>query len=279
MAWCAAAASVLLAAPLAAQNATVTIVAFNDSTVQATRAAEAGLVRFRFTNRSRDIQNMEVVAVADGHTAEEAERVLRAGRTTDWMVLAGGIGPLAPGLTASVSLLLPPGAYVLAGTLPGADGQPRYRSGMLTSVVVTGRSPQDDPAMAADGLLSISDIGFRMQRFIVRGGREQLLDARLSTQPTRPGERVFRVENAGRSVHEVVILRAETPQALRNWADGQPLPERSVALGGLSALPPGRRAWVQARLETGNYYLFCSIRHRSGVPGYQTGELVQLVVR
>ncbi len=267
-----------LAGPLAAQDATVTIVAFNDSTLQATREAPAGLVRFRFTNRSRDVQNMQLVAVAGGRSAEEAVAAMRAGVVPDWLALAGGVGPLAPGLTASVSLLLPAGTYLLAGTLPGADGLPRHRRGLLAVVTLTG-TPRRDAVLATDGIVSVTDAGFRMLRIMVRGGREQVLDPRLSTLPTRPGERIYRVENAGRLTHELVVLRAETPQAMREWADGRHLAAGVVPVGGIAQQPPGQRAWAHVRLEAGSYFLFCAIRHRAGLPGYQTGEVVQLVVR
>jgi hypothetical protein len=247
--------------------------------------APAGTLIITLTNRAGRVMSAQLLAVLQNHTALEAIASLTStGRRPDWVVAAGGVGPLAHGRSASVEERLTPGEYVLLSTLADSDGTAQYRRGYIAGFRATGAVKVDERAayVAAVGTLS-AGAAFRFQRVAMRDGRRFELYGRQRGTAVSPGERVIEVTTAGAYAHEVMVVRMDESVLVRRWSDwlagGQRGPAPGVAVGGSGVIPQGRTFWLRVMLEPGTYWLLCTLPHREGLHGFQTGEYAQFVVR
>ncbi len=76
------------------------------------------------------------------------------------------------------------------------------------------------------------------------------------------GEVAFKGDNQGGEVHELVVVKADSPDDLPTDADGavieDELPEGAL-IGEIEDIDPGADASVTLNLESGDYVLFCNI--------------------
>lgn len=243
----------------------------------------AGSTTLQLVNRGRAAHQGQLVRVAAGHTAAEAVRALAAGESADWLLPAGGFGPVAPGGTARLTLPLAAGSYLLYCALPGADGVADAGKGMITTFTVSQGGAASADTGSAVALLTVSDRGFRFQRILRVGGEDQPMEGRLMPSPLASGTRIIELQNFGPTAHEIQVVRAESPRTVREFVawlyGGQRGPAPARQFGGVATLPPGMKVRLQVVLAPGAYWVFCTIRHRSVSRGFEVGELTEFVVR
>jgi len=243
----------------------------------------AGPVTFTLVNRARVAVEAQLLAVRDDHTPAEAIELLLAGQPRpDWIVAAGGVGPLAPGLRAGVTQSLPPGSYVVLSLLPDTARVPQYRRGYITGFRATGRGV----LAREDSIVAELNVGSRFQflRISYRNGRRISLGGRelsLAT-PILRGERALEVNIGQGQSHQIALVRMDSSVVLRHYvawlAGGQRGRAPGRPWGGVAVTPPGRQVWIRARLEPGTYWLLCTAPHGAR-RGFETGEYTQFVVR
>lgn len=272
------------AGPLLAQQRPnqVEIVAVNDSTYQVSGRATAGLVFLRFTNRSRIVQSANLLAVNDDWQLDTAIARLRAGQIGRFIANAGGIGATGPGQSVTISMVLPPGKYLVLSRLPAPDGQPWFRHGLIAPLVVGGSGPPREPGRIRVSARVLTDARFQYWRALyASNGREELLSGVTFNEALWAGRHILRFENPG-GEHDVVIIRAPNvmPQVMSQYVSGRPLPPGAVVVGGLGAMPPQGRLWLHMDMEPGHYFVFCPLVHqRTGLHGFRSGEQAMIVVR
>lgn len=99
-------------------------------------SVKGGLVKLTLANRGKRPHGAQLANISGGHTAQEALKVIgsNSNKTPSWIRAEGGIGQVAPGKSASATVNLTPGKYLLADAGgPGSSGPPAY-----TQLTVTG---------------------------------------------------------------------------------------------------------------------------------------------
>ena len=124
---------------------------------------------------------------------------------------------------------------------------------------------------------------FRFQRVAMQDGRRLELFGRLGGTAVTPGERMIEVSIVGTYAHEIQVVKMGGTVLLRRWAEwlagGQRGPAPGVAVGGAAVTPQSGTFWLRVTLEPGTYRLLCTLPHREGFRGFQTGEFAEFVVR
>ena len=95
----------------------------------------------------------------------------------------------------------------------------------------------------------------------------------------------FRIENAGKELHHVWLVKLEQGKtaadylgAMKTWKPGQPFPSWAIDVGGPNASAPGLFAEGTLILEPGNYLLLCHIPSPDGVPHAAKGMFKPITV-
>lgn len=128
------------AAPL-----TATIV-MTDGGFEIPDSFESGLQTWEIVNQGQAPHALIVVAIPDGTTVDQLLAALFPGPDsaaatfdTSAMINVGGLGPLAPGLSAGATFDLTAGTYAMFSALPDpVTGEPDGAQGLLTVFVVGG---------------------------------------------------------------------------------------------------------------------------------------------
>lgn len=103
---------------------------------------ESGQGTFLVSNDGSQVHELSVMRLDGDHTPDEVIDALANGEPFPEFVLeAGGVGGLEPGLVATTEFELPPGQYVLACAFPDPDTRSaHYRLGMAVGLEVTAPS-------------------------------------------------------------------------------------------------------------------------------------------
>ena len=95
----------------------------------------------------------------------------------------------------------------------------------------------------------------------------------------------FRIENAGKELHHVWLVKLEQGKtaadylgAMKSWKPGQPFPTWAIDVGGPNASAPGLFAEGTMSLEPGQYLLVCHIPAPDGVPHAAKGMFKPITV-
>jgi hypothetical protein len=282
-------AALLLAAAAGAAHAqgapgtprTVTVTA-TPGRLAVAESVAAGPVTFQLVNRTTSAVSAQLLAVREDHTPADAARLVASGqRFPDWIVPAGGVGPVAPGGTMAVTHSLPPGGYVLASTVPDSGGALQLRRGYVAGFRAAGPSSfATVPGVSMVVMASRNSL--RMIRVEEQGGRRIELVGPYRARPLQRGEQIIEIETGGGTAHELVLVRMDSTALLRayvGWfAGGQRGRGPGRPAGGVGLLPSGRKVWLRPRLEPGTYWLYCTATH-GGRRGWELGEYVQIAVR
>ena len=203
----------------------------------------------------------------------------------------GGVGPVMPGQTVSVVQLLEPANYAVVSTNRAADGTPWYRKGLLRLLRVTGTLPPNyviqPPVERASAVLLAIGSTWRFGSSLTRGEDRSLqVEGRMRRTEIEQGDITIGVEFRGGAPHDLVVMRASGPGAMReylDWMDGAPRPLEIV--GGIPSLnAKGTKSYLRVHLAPGPYIVFCPqpVRSREAGEeffGFQTGEYAQFVVK
>jgi hypothetical protein len=159
----------------------------------------------------------------------------------------GGVATTDPGASATVTLTLDPGTYVLYCLLPSPDGVTHAARGMVQQVTVT--EGPGDPLPAASGTITATDFAFD----------------RLPS--LEPGTATIRLRNRAGQLHElnlVELTAAGTIDDVVDWYRRHEGPPPMRSLGGV-VVPAAGEANATFDLEQGATYAFvCAIPDMSG---------------
>jgi hypothetical protein len=158
----------------------------------------------------------------------------------------GGVGILAPGRTAPVTMRLEPGSYVMECYIKTADGEFHSSQGMVLPITVTAEvSDQEPPASDLDITLT---------------NDEMLIEGEAT-----PGEHTIAVHfgehpetGLGNDVHLARLEDDTSVQEVASWmdwmnADGLRAPAPALFVGGAQEMPVGQTAYFDVVLEPGRY--------------------------
>lgn len=182
------------------------------------------------------------------------------------VVMTGGPGLVSGGLTATSSVHLDPGTYVIECYVKGRDGNFHSFHGMIDQFIVTGDPEENSEPPKVDIPISI-------------GTRDGIV---LEKVPSRPGRHTFSVHYIDQAAygnllgHDVHLVRIEDSvteedlEVLNKWMNwfyvGEdmegfmvPSPEGFTFLGGLQELPAGQTGYFTAVLKPGHYALISEI--------------------
>ena len=224
-----------------ADDDTIRIVA-TDAGFEAPAEVPAGLRHLHFANRGTRIHEAMLVRLPDGMDAQGYVAAVRGGSlfpegARDY----SGPGLTSPGQSSELWLTIDPGRYILicwndddSTTVPVHP----FRA-------VAGKVPDAVPP-AADVVVRMRDFRFELEG------------------TPKAGAQVFRIDNAGPSMHEIDMFRLEpgrTLDDLKRWRkDTAATAAPVVALGGaLDSHDIGHRVWIRLTLEPGRHALHCEM--------------------
>lgn len=239
------------------EAAVVTVIA-RDFAFEAPSEIPAGLTTFRLVNRGPSLHHIQLIRLEDGKTADDLFAALKAGGPFPrWASMAGGPNPPESGDTATATLAVEPGNYVMLCFVPSADGVPHVMKGMAAPLTVSRASVRSQPEPRADVVMKLVDFDFEL------------------SQPLTAGQHTIRVENAGAQPHEVAIVRmkpGKTPRDYADWGMKPVGPAPGTIFGGVSGIMPGAHAFVEVDLPAGEYALICFVpESKDGKPHFAHG--------
>lgn len=212
---------------------------------------------------------------------EAAKSSSNPGELAQMATGVGGPGSIAPGESASVIMNLAEGAYVLICEIPGPDGTPHYKMGMIQRA--DARAGDNPVTTAPEGETTVDLVDFAFDNL------PATVDA---------GQHIWEVHNSGTESHEMAIYRlapgvtdkdvfgmlsaseapAGSPQAGAATApaaspeEGEQTGPPFVGVAGAAPMDPDNTVWPVLDLESGNYVSVCFIPDpKSGEPHFMLG--------
>lgn len=191
-------------------------------------------------NQGSEQHQLSVARLADGQDATTVEGQLDKDDLSflAQATLVGAPDGVASGQKETVTTLLDPGRYIVFCAVPSpSDGKPHFQKGMRSSFTVT-KVANQVAQPKTDGTISITPTGYEV--------------------PTGfTGKGTFAVTNAAKFGAEMGILRLAkdaTQADVVTFLTGTPTgPPPFTAAGGVSAMAPGSKAYIDLDLDPGNY--------------------------
>lgn len=175
------------------------------------------------------------------------------------LVPSGGVALTDPGETASTTVRLEPGTYVMECYVMTPQGTWHTDRGMLRELRVIGEEREGGEPPEADVTVTLSNYEIGVEGGFSTG--EQTVAVRVTENPD------------GLMLHDLNLVRLEeglpvdSVVAWMNWMD--PAQFRSPApgenLGGLEHMTAGRTGYVNADLEPGRYALVSEVYGSRGM--------------
>lgn len=191
----------------AAAKATPLVITTSDASskrfkTEAPTSIKGGLVNLKFTNASKEEHEAALVRLDGAHTSQELLKLVaaQADVVPDWVHFAGGAGTTRPGQTASVTLNLGPGKYVMIDTGdPDAGPSPSSR-GALAEFQVTAGKDGTLPASTATITATTDEQAEPEESFEISG--------------LRAGSNRVRFVNKGEQDHHAVLFPIQPGKAI-----------------------------------------------------------------
>jgi hypothetical protein len=218
------------------------------TTVTAPETVAPGAVEIRFTNAGTGSHSLEIVAIGEGHTANEIKAAGEAWgdkgeALPDWITFMGGIGSTKPGGSGVAVLDLPAGEYA-AFDIEGKGETP------YAEFTVEGDEGSGLPEVPA--VIEASEYEFTASG--LEAGSHQVL-----------------LENSGQEPHHVVAAPLKPGKTIDDVKQfiktekGEPPIQEQDSLN-TAILSGGESQLVDLRLESGEYALLCFVPDRAGGP-------------
>jgi len=196
--------------------------------IPAVTTVVAGPVTFNVVNDGTMLHEMVVVK-----TDKTAAQLAQPDGTADEANSVGEAADIPAGATASVTLDLAPGHYVLLCNLPG-----HFAQGMYAEFTVT-KPPTVVAAVAVE----------------LGKPNEYSLIPSVSTVPA--GKVIFHVANDGSMLHEMVVVKTDKTAAQLKLANGEA--DETNSVGEAPDIKAGRTKSVTLDLTAGHYVLLCNL--------------------
>jgi len=230
-----------------------------------------GLVRLEMRNTGQEPHHAQFARLNDGVTQQQFTAALMNPDPTaalGMISLAGGPGVILPGQTQVVYDTLAAGKYTLLCFVESADGLPHAAKGMVDFIDVTAPTGTAPTPPTAQSQMTIADFSFT-------GG------------DTVPASRTtVEVTNNGPQPHEVALIKldagvtAEQVRAMFASTTPPAGPPPFKEAGGLQAIMPGTKGFMELNLAAGNYAYICFVPDpASGAPHFALGMFKGFTVR
>lgn len=231
-------------------------------------SAKGGLVKVTLTNHGKAPHSGQLVRIEGNHTAQQVVKIIsgNAEKTPEWIRAEGGPSTANPGGSASATVNLPAGKY-LVGDFNGPGSKPAYAQFTVTSGK-TGSLPSTSTSVTA------ANPSKDKYKWNISGS-------------LKPGVQNLTFNSKGKeAIHLVAAFavkgspsKAELIKALKS--NGKP---PSFALGPptfSSVLDGGKSQVTSFSLQKpGKYVLFCPLPDRDGgKPHFEEGLLTTVTVK
>jgi hypothetical protein len=239
-----------------------------DFSYSAPDSISEGWVRVKLTNSGQEPHHVQFLRLNDGVTLEQFQEALKQGEGPALALVRqmGGVGALAPTLSAQAVLNLPAGEYVLLCLIPSpVDQVPHLAKGMIKSLTVQPGNNTLTAEPAADLTVNMQDFVFDLPAV--------LPDKPLSIQ----------VINDGPEAHEFNLMRladGKTAEDVLQYLQAPDGPPPFIPVGGMNGLDKGLSGFAEVDLQPGNYVAICNIPSpkAEGHPHFTLGMIKQFTV-
>ncbi|GAB4582081.1 MAG: hypothetical protein Fur0022_48340 [Anaerolineales bacterium] len=237
----------------------------SDSAFSGPAEIAGGWVKLTLTNEGQEPHHIQLVKLFEGKTADDLKTALAADPENfpTWSQPYGGPNAPDPGGVTSAIVYLDAGTYALIDVIPNAEGVFHFMTGLVTTLTVT--EPKD--IISGEPLADIT-INLTEFTFLVSG-------------ELTPGEHIIRFNNAGKQVHEAVLVKLNegvTADAYLNTPPGEIPP--AISIGGITGIIPGDGNYIPVTLEAGEYALFCFFPDPgTHAPHFVQGMVLQFTVK
>jgi hypothetical protein len=219
----------------------------------------AGLVTITLRNEDELPREAQLIRVTGGQSPEEVIEAVTSegGPIPDFIQDGGGVAPVEPGQTGSVTQVLQPGDYV-ALDLFEPEGEEESQSnaelGSTASFTVEGDAG-DAELPEAETTITAEDYSFEATGL-------------------KPGRNTVRFENAGEQLHHAILFpinegvefsEVEEAFSSEEGPEGPP-PVDFESQVGTAVIDGGNAQNVELELKEGRYAALCFIQDREGGP-------------
>lgn len=222
----------------------------------------AGMTTFTLTDSGKEIHHASLIKLDSGKTMDDLMAGMKAMKPgtppPGWVVAAGGANAVVPGNSASLTMNLEPGNYVLACFVPDAKGVPHIMHGMAKALTVTPNAAANTTPPASDVTVTLSDYKFDFSSPLTAGQHT----IKILTAPGQPHEFTLFQLAPGKTAADVVKF-------VEGGMTGTP---PGMPIGGVAALAPGRDVFYTVDLKPGDYAAVCFVEDaKDGKPHYAHG--------
>ena len=239
-----------------------------DYSYSAPEMVSAGWVRVILTNSGTEPHHVQFMRLKDGVSVAQFEEALKQGEGPAMALVqqVGGVGAIAPTMTASAVLNLAEGQYVILCLIPSpGDGAPHFVKGMINSLTVQAAEGAAAGEPSASLAVRLQDYSFEMP-------------AALPAGPL-----TIQVTNDGPEPHEFNILKlteGKTVEDVINFLNAGGGPPPFIPVGGMNGLDVGATGYAELNLEAGEYVAICNIPSpkAEGDPHFALGMFKQFSV-
>ena len=233
----------------------------------------AGVVRISLRNSDDLPREAQIIRVTGGQSPEEVIEAVsgeEGAPIPDFVQDGGGVAPVQPGQTGTVTQVLAPGDYV-AIDLFEEEGEEETQSnaelGATASFTVEGDAG-DAELPETDATITAVDYSFEAEGL-------------------RPGKNEVRFENTGEELHHAILFPinegvefSEVREAFASEEEPEgPPPVDFENQVGTSVIDGGNAQNVELELEEGRYAALCFIQDRAGGPPHVAkGMISELTV-
>ena len=230
-----------------------------DDGVTAPETADAGALELRFTNAGKRDHSAQVVAIGEGHGADEViaageEWGDKGGQLPEWIEFVGGIGTTKAGGTGTAVVELPPGEYGVFDI--DSDAEDAFAA-------FTVEGDGDEGLPETDSSVEAVDYSF-------------------NAEGLQAGSQSVTFENAGEEPHHLVgapLLPGKTEADVKEFVETEKgeSPVDESKFFNTAIISGGESAVVDLRLESGDYAFLCFIPDREGGPPHAAKGMVTVV--
>jgi len=237
----------------------------SDSAFGGPAEIEGGWVKLVLTNEGQEPHHIQLVKLFEDKTPDDLKTALAADPENfpAWSEPYGGPNAPDPGGTTSAIVFLDAGSYALIDVIPNAEGVPHFLTGLMAALTVTEPTGSMSGEPLADITINLTEFAF-------------LVSGELT-----PGEHIIRFNNAGKQVHEAVLVMLQEGKTADDYLNTPPgeMPP-AISLGGITGINSGDGQYIPVTLEAGEYALFCFFPDpASHAPHFVQGMILQFTVK
>ncbi len=227
-----------------------------------------GWVRVNLTNSGSEPYHVQFLRLNDGVTYEQFQEALKqgAGPAMALVQQVGGVGAIAPTMSAEVVLNMPAGEYVMLDLIPSpSDNMPHFTKGMIANFPVLAAEGEGAAEPQASLTIDLQDFTFEMPNSL----------------PV--GESVIKVANNGPEAHEwnlLLLAEGKTADDVEAFLSGAGGPPPFAPIGGINGMDKGLHGYAEVNLQPGRYAAICNIPspNAGGQPHHALGMIKEFTV-